>query len=149
MPYKNVEEIRQAYQFSDLQSFLDIYYFGANVLQTEQDFYDLTWVYLECCKADHVIHTEIFFDPQTHTDRGIAFQTVINGIHSALTEGQNQLGISSHLIMCFLRHLSAEAALKTLEESRPWHDRIIAVGLDSSEKDHPPAKFEAVFDQAW
>ena len=122
LPYKNVDEIRKAYQFSNLQSFLDIYYAGAGVLQTEQDFYDLTWAYLERCQEDYVVHTEIFFDPQTHTDRGIAFKTVIDGIYSALQDGQKKLGISSHIIMCFLRHLSAESAMATLEESRPWHD---------------------------
>ena len=148
LPYKSVDEIRQAYQFSNLQSFLDIYYAGAAVLQTEQDFYDLTWAYLEQCQQDNVIHTEIFFDPQTHTDRGIAFKTVIDGIYSALQDGQKKLGISSHIIMCFLRHLSAEAAMATLEESRPWFDRIVGVGLDSSELGHPPEKFQAVFDQA-
>lgn len=148
LAYKSVEEVRQAYQFSNLQSFLDIYYAGAEVLQTEQDFYDLTWAYLERCKQDNVVHTEIFFDPQTHTDRGIAFETVINGIHSALVDGEEKLNISSHIIMCFLRHLSAESAMKTLGASRPWRDRIIGVGLDSSELGHPPEKFTAVFDQA-
>ena len=148
LPYQSVDEIRQAYQFSNLQSFLDIYYAGAGVLQTGQDFYDLTWAYLERCQQDSVVHTEIFFDPQTHTDRGIAFKTVIDGIYSALQDGQKKLGISSHIIMCFLRHLSAEAAMDTLEESRPWHDRIIGVGLDSSEAGFPPQLFQEVFEQA-
>ena len=148
LPYNSVDDIRQAYQFSDLQSFLDIYYAGAGVLQTEQDFYELTWAYLERCKQDNVVHTEIFFDPQTHTGRGIAFKTVINGIYSALQDGQKKLGISSHIIMCFLRHLSAESAMATLEESRFWHDRIIGVGLDSSEMGFPPELFKNVFEQA-
>ncbi len=148
LPWGSVEEIRQAYEFSDLQSFLDIYYAGADVLRTEQDFFDLTWAYLERCRSDKVRHTEIFFDPQTHTDRGIAFATVIKGITRALDEGREQLGISSRLIMCFLRHLSAEAAVETLEQALPWRERIVAVGLDSSEKDHPPEKFKAVFDRA-
>ena len=148
LPWGSVEEIREAYEFSDLQSFLDIYYAGADVLRTEQDFFDLTWAYLERCRSDKVRHTEIFFDPQTHTDRGIAFATVIKGITRALDEGREQLGISSQLIMCFLRHLSAEAAMETLEQALPWRQRIVAVGLDSSEKGHPPAKFQAVFDRA-
>ena len=148
LPWGSVEEIRQAYEFSDLQSFLDIYYAGADVLRTEQDFFDLTWAYLERCRSDKVRHTEIFFDPQTHTDRGIAFATVIKGITRALDEGREQLGISSRLILCFLRHLSAEAAMETLEQALPWRERIVAVGLDSSEKDHPPEKFKAVFDRA-
>ncbi len=148
LPWGSVEEIRQAYEFSDLQSFLDIYYAGADVLRTEQDFFDLTWAYLERCRSDKVRHTEIFFDPQTHTYRGIAFETVIEGITRALDEGREQLGISSRLIMCFLRHLSAEAAIETLEQALPWQRHIIAVGLDSSEKDHPPEKFQAVFDRA-
>ena len=148
LPYNSVEEVRRAYEFNDLQSFLDIYYAGAAVLQSEQDYYDLTWAYLQRCHQNHVVHTEIFFDPQTHTDRGIAFDTVINGISSALHDGQKMLGISHQLIMCFLRHLSAEAAMETLEMSKPWHEQIVAVGLDSSELGHPPEKFKAVFDKA-
>lgn len=148
LPWDTVEAVREAYQFSDLQSFLDIYYAGASVLITEQDFYDLTWAYLERCRSDKVRHTEIFFDPQTHTDRGIAVDTVIRGITRALDDGQEQLGISSSLILCFLRHLSAEAAMATLEQALPWRERIIGVGLDSSEKGHPPEKFKAVFDRA-
>ncbi|TVQ36466.1 MAG: adenosine deaminase [Wenzhouxiangella sp.] len=148
LPWDSVEAIRRAYEFSDLQSFLDIYYAGADVLRTEQDFFDLTWAYLERCRSDKVRHTEIFFDPQTHTDRGIAFETVIQGISRALDEGRERLGISSRLILCFLRHLSAEAAMETLEQALPWQKHIIAVGLDSSEKDHPPEKFKAVFDRA-
>ena len=148
LPWDSVEDIRRAYEFSDLQSFLDIYYAGADVLRTEQDFFDLTWAYLERCRSDKVRHTEIFFDPQTHTDRGIAIDTVIQGITRALDEGREQLGISSRLILCFLRHLSAEAAMDTLEQALPWRERIVAVGLDSSEKDHPPEKFKAVFERA-
>lgn len=148
LPYASVEEVRQAYRFSDLQSFLDIYYAGACVLLKPQDFHDMTRAYLERCKADHVRHTEIFFDPQTHTDRGVPFEDVIEGITSALREGERDLGISSRLILCFLRHLSAEAAMETLEQALPYGDRIVAVGLDSSEKGHPPEKFQAVFDRA-
>ncbi len=115
IPYESPHELRKAYEFEDLQSFLDIYYQGANALRTEQDFYDLTWAYLERCKADNVIHTEIFFDPQTHTDRGIEFETVINGIHRAMQDGNEQLGITSQIIACFLRHLSEESAIETLQ----------------------------------
>ncbi|MEE4297421.1 MAG: adenosine deaminase [Wenzhouxiangella sp.] len=148
LPWDSVDAVRAAYQFSDLQSFLDLYYAGASVLLTEQDFFDLTWAYLLRCYDDRVRHTEIFFDPQTHTDRGVAFETVINGITRALDAGRDQLGITSQLILCFLRHLSADAAMATLEEALPWKERIIAVGLDSSEKGNPPEKFKAVFDRA-
>ncbi len=148
LPYASVDEVRSAYQFENLQSFLDLYYAGAQVLQTEQDFYDLTWAYLQQCAAQAVRHTEIFFDPQTHTDRGIPFEVVFNGITQALKDGQDVLGISSAMILCFLRHLSAEAAMATLEQALPYQDRIIAVGLDSSEMGHPPSKFRAVFDRA-
>jgi adenosine deaminase len=148
LPFDSVEAIRAAYEFSNLQDFLDIYYQGANVLQTEQDFYDLTWAYLERCKAQNVMHVEPFFDPQTHTDRGISFDVVINGIHRALQEGKQQLGITSYLIMCFLRHLPEGAAFVTLEQALPHKDKIIAVGLDSSEKDFPPKLFERVFAKA-
>lgn len=148
LPYTSVEEVRRAYQFSDLQSFLDIYYAGACVLLEPRDFHDMTMAYLERCKADNVRHTEIFFDPQTHTDRGVPFEAVIEGITSALREGERELGISSKLILCFLRHLSAEAAMDTLEQALPYRDRIVAVGLDSAEKGHPPEKFTAVFDRA-
>lgn len=148
LPYQTIEQIEAAYEFEDLQSFLDLYYQGAEVLQTEQDFYDLTWAYLKRCQDEHVLHTEIFFDPQTHTDRGVEFATVINGIWRALQEGKEQLGISSYLIMCFLRHLSEEAAFETLRQALPYRDRIIAVGLDSSEKGNPPDKFDRVFKQA-
>jgi len=145
LPYSSVEEIRNAYQFNNLQDFLDIYYQGADVLQTEQDFYDLTWAYLKKCQQQNVIHVEPFFDPQTHTDRGVAFETVISGISRALKDGQTKLNISSQLIMCFLRHLSEDAALETLKQAQPFLDKLIAVGLDSSEQGHPPEKFSRVF----
>ncbi len=148
IPYKSVAEIRAAYEFSDLQSFLDIYYAGAAVLQTRQDFYDLTWAYLERAAADNVRHVEIFFDPQTHTERGISFDIVLDGIHRALQAGEDKLGISFRLILCFLRHLTADEAMQTLEEALPHRNRIDAVGLDSSEVGHPPSKFTAVFDRA-
>ncbi|MCX0333042.1 adenosine deaminase [Acinetobacter radioresistens] len=148
IPYKSVEEVRQAYNFHNLQSFLDIYYAGANVLIHEEDFYDLAWAYFKKCAEDHVVHAEIFFDPQTHTDRGIAFETVLNGLQRACNDAKTKLGISSYLIMCFLRHLSEEAALKTLEQALPYKNQIIAVGLDSSEVGHPPAKFTRVFAKA-
>jgi adenosine deaminase len=148
LKYKSVGELRKAYQFSNLQEFLDIYYEGANVLREEQDFYDLTWAYLTKVKEQGVVHTEIFFDPQTHTDRGILFATVINGINRALQDGHDKLGISSRLIMCFLRHLDEAAAFKTLNEALDYKDLIVAVGLDSSEKGNPPSKFERVFAKA-
>ncbi|AUV88967.1 adenosine deaminase [Vibrio campbellii] len=148
IPYESPQELRKAYEFEDLQSFLDIYYQGANALRTEQDFYDLTWAYLERCKADNVIHTEIFFDPQTHTDRGIEFETVINGIHRAMQDGNEQLGITSQIIACFLRHLSEESAIETLKSIIKHQDKIIGVGLDSSELGHPPEKFKRAFQQA-
>jgi adenosine deaminase len=148
LPYASVEALREAYQFSNLQDFLDIYYQGAAVLLQEQDFYDLTRAYLEKVAVQNVRHVEIFFDPQTHTERGVAFETVLNGISAALADGRNQLGVSSELILCFLRHLSAEAAMQTLQQALTYKDRIIAVGLDSSEAGHPPAKFRAVFERA-
>ena len=148
IPYKSVEEVKQAYNFQNLQSFLDIYYAGANVLIVEQDFYDLAMAYFEKCAADNVVHTEMFFDPQTHTDRGIAFETVINGLQRACDDATAKFGITSHLIMCFLRHLSEEAAFETLEQALPYKDQIIGVGLDSSEVGHPPSKFERVFAKA-
>ncbi|KAB0624864.1 adenosine deaminase [Acinetobacter gandensis] len=148
IPYKSVEEVKQAYNFHNLQSFLDIYYAGANVLIVEQDFYDLAMAYFKKCAADHVVHTEMFFDPQTHTDRGVAFATVINGLQRACDDAKAKFGISSHLIMCFLRHLSEEAAFETLQQALPYKDQIIGVGLDSSEVGHPPSKFERVFAQA-
>ena len=148
IPYQSPEELRKAYDFEDLQSFLDIYYQGAGVLQTEQDFYDLTWAYLERCQADNVIHTEIFFDPQTHTERGIAFATAINGIHNALQAGKEQLGISSLVIACFLRHLSEESAFDVLDEVLQHKDKIIGVGLDSTELGFASDKFVRVFQKA-
>ncbi|NOJ22332.1 adenosine deaminase [Vibrio coralliilyticus] len=148
LPFTTPEEVKAAYEFTNLQSFLDIYYQGANVLIHEQDFYDLTWAYLLRCKADNVIHTEIFFDPQTHTERGIAFDTVINGIHRALQDAKEQFGISSRIIMCFLRHLDEDSAFVTLEQALAHKDKIIGVGLDSSEVGHPPEKFARVFAKA-
>ena len=148
IPYQSVEEVKQAYNFHNLQSFLDIYYAGANVLVHEQDFYDLAWAYFEKCAEDRVVHTEMFFDPQTHTERGVEFATVIAGLKRACQDAQQKLGISSQLIMCFLRHLSEEKAFETLEQALPFKDEIIAVGLDSSEVGHPPAKFERVFAKA-
>lgn len=148
LPFNSVEEVRQAYQFTDLQSFLDIYYEGAQVLLKEQDFYDMTWAYLHKARSQNVRHTEIFFDPQTHTDRGVAFDTVITGIHRALIDAEQRLGLTSKLIMCFLRHLSADTAMETLKQALPYKDWIIAVGLDSSEVSHPPEKFTEVFDKA-
>jgi len=148
LPYADVEALRAAYRFTSLQDFLDLYYQGMSVLQSEQDFYDLTLAYLKRAAADNVKHTEIFFDPQGHTERGIAFETVLNGIDRALADGARELGVTSRLILCFLRHLSAEAAMATLGQALPHRGRIVAVGLDSSEQGHPPAKFKEVFDRA-
>jgi adenosine deaminase len=145
IPFSSAAEVRAAYEFDNLQSFLDIYYQGANVLVKEQDFYDLCWAYLLRCQQDNVLHTEIFFDPQTHTARGIAFDTVVAGLHRALEQGRKELGISSELILCFLRHLDEESALATLQQALPHRDKIIAVGLDSAEAGNPPQKFEKVF----
>jgi adenosine deaminase len=143
--YASVDELRRAYAFTDLQSFLDIYYAGASVLLTEQDFYDMTWAYLVRAQADNIRHTEIFFDPQTHTERGVSFATAIGGIHRALQDARTQLGVNGALIMCFLRHLSEEEAFATLEQALPYRDKFIGVGLDSSERGHPPEKFARVF----
>jgi adenosine deaminase len=148
LAYDSAAEVRKAYEFEDLQSFLDIYYQGARVLRHEQDFYDMTWAYMKTAQRENVRHVEMFFDPQTHTDRGIAFETAIKGIHRALTDAQDQLGVSSKLIMCFLRDLSADAAMETLHQAIPFRDWIRAVGLDSAEVGHPPEKFVHVFDQA-
>ena len=145
LAYQSVEELRRAYAFTDLQSFLDIYYAGASVLLTEQDFFDMTWAYLQRAHADQVRHAEIFFDPQTHTARGVAFSTVIDGIHRALREAQAQWGMSGGLIMCFLRHLSEDDAFATLEQALPFRAKFIGVGLDSSERGHPPENFARVF----
>lgn len=146
--FRSVEEVREAYNFHNLQSFLDIYYEGAQVLIHEQDFYDLTRAYLDKMAAENVRHVEIFFDPQTHTERGISFETVIKGIHRALNDAKNLYGISSRLILCFLRHLSEAEAMRTLEQALPFKQWITAVGLDSSEVGHPPEKFKTVFDRA-
>ncbi len=146
--YGSVEALRAAYAFTDLQSFLDIYYAGASVLLQEQDFFDMAWAYLLKAKADNVVHTELFFDPQTHTDRGVPFEVVIKGLSRACAQARVQLGVSAKLIMCFLRHLSEDAAFDTLEASLPFRDHFIGVGLDSSEKGHPPEKFARVFARA-
>ena len=148
LPYADVDELRRAYVFDDLQSFLDIYYAGCSVLLTEQDFYDLTTAYLTRAASQGVRHAEIFFDPQTHTDRGVPFERCITGISRALQHGEDQQGISSGLILCFLRHLSEEAALDTLEEARPFAHLLTAVGLDSAEVGNPPSKFTAAFRRA-
>lgn len=145
LSWPDVEALRQAYSFTDLQSFLDIYYAGASVLLTQQDFYDMTWAYLERAHADNVHHVEIFFDPQTHTERGVPFATVIDGIHGALADAGARWGISGGLIMCFLRHLSEQDAMATLEQALPHREKIIGVGLDSSEHGHPPEKFTGAF----
>jgi len=148
IPFASVDEIRSAYNFYDLQSFLDIYYKGSNVLIKRQDFFDLTWAYMLKCREESIVHTEIFFDPQTHTYRGINFDLVINGIHDALLKAKKELGISSKIIMCFLRHLDEDSAFKTLDQALIHKDKIIGVGLDSSESGHPPSKFERVFKKA-
>ncbi|MFC3854156.1 adenosine deaminase [Salinispirillum marinum] len=145
LPYKRVEDVRAAYQFSNLQEFLDLYYQGMSVLQTEQDYYDLTMAYLQRCQQDNVVHTEIMFDPQGHLERGIAFATVFNGISGALLDAERQWGLSHRLIMSFLRHLSEESAFAALAEAEPFLKHIHAVGLDSSEMGHPPEKFARVF----
>ncbi|OBS07937.1 adenosine deaminase [Acidihalobacter prosperus] len=143
--YPDVEALRAAYRFHDLQSFLDLYYEGCAVLLAEQDFYELTLAYLRRAAAQGVVHTELFFDPQSHTHRGVAFATVFDGISRALAEGERSLGITSRLILCFLRHLDEADAFDTLRQAEPYLDRIVAVGLDSSEVGHPPSKFERVF----
>ena len=148
IPYDSVEDVRAAYNFNNLQSFLDIYYAGANVLLTQDDFYDLTWEYILKCVEDNVIHTEIFFDPQTHTERGVAFEAIITGIKEALADAKEKYGITSCIIMCFLRHLSQEAAFETLEQAMAFKEDIIGVGLDSSELGNPPSKFKEVFQKA-
>ena len=145
IPFASVEDVRAAYAFSNLQDFLDIYYAGASVLQTEADFHDLALAYFDRAAADSVVHAEIMFDPQTHTDRGIAFDTVMRGLLSGMAAAQAKHGMTSALIMSFLRHLSEDAAFETLAAAEPWLDRIAAVGLDSSEVGHPPAKFARVF----
>ena len=146
IPFNSVEELKKAYTFNCLQDFLDIYYQGASVLLYEQDFYDLTYSYLLKCKDQHVKHTEIMFDPQTHTERGVPFETIIKGISRACQDANENLNISSLLIMSYLRHLSEEKAFETLQQSLPFKDLITAVGLDSSEKGNPPSKFKNVFE---
>jgi adenosine deaminase len=148
LPYASVEALRAAYAFTDLQSFLDIYYAGASVLLKEQDFFDMAWAYFERAAVDNVVHAEIFFDPQTHTERGVPIEAVILGLDHACRRAHAEFGISSALILCFLRHLSEEAALQTLEQALPWRRHFIGVGLDSSERGHPPEKFARVFARA-
>ncbi len=145
LPYADVESLRRAYAFTNLQSCLDIYYAGASVLLAEQDFHDMAWAYLQRAAADNVLRAEIFFDPQTHTARGVAMETVINGLHSACRAARAQLGVDAELILCFLRHLSEQEAFETLEQALPLRDKFIGVGLDSSELGHPPEKFARVF----
>ncbi|MDB9951435.1 adenosine deaminase [Candidatus Thioglobus sp.] len=148
LPFNSVNEVKKAYQFSNLQDFLDIYYQGAEVLLHKQDFYDLAWAYLLMCKQQNVMHVEPFFDPQTHTERGVPFETIVSGIAEALADGKAKLGITSRLIMCFLRHLSEESAIETLKSSEQFTDVIYGVGLDSAEKGNPPEKFINVFSKA-
>jgi len=148
LPYPSVDALRQAYRFSNLQDFLDIYYQGMSVLITEQDFYDLAWAYLQRARADNVRHVEMFFDPQGHTTRGIAFSTVISGLHRAITDAGRELGVKASLIMCFLRHLDETAAQRTLDGALAFRDKIVGVGLDSSEAGNPPSKFARVFARA-
>ena len=145
LPYPDVNALRAAYRFHDLQSFLDIYYAGASVLRTREDFADMTWAYLARARGDNVAHAEIFFDPQTHLARGVSFETVIGGLTAACGRARAQLGVTSSLILCFLRHLSEAEAFATLEQAMPYREHLIGVGLDSSEKGHPPAKFARVF----
>jgi adenosine deaminase len=146
--YDSVRKLREAYDFADLQSFLDLYYEGTQVLLYERDFYDVTWAYLQKASSQGVRHAEIFFDPQAHTERGVDLGTVITGLRRALEDGERRLGISSHLIMCFLRHRNSEEAMETLRRALPYQDWIVGVGLDSSEAGHPPEDFEAVFEEA-
>ena len=145
LPHASVEDLRRAYAFTNLQSFLDIYYAGASVLRKEQDFHDMAWAYLQRAAADNVLRAEIFFDPQTHTARGVAMETVINGLYRACQDAKRELGVDAELILCFLRHLSEEDAFETLEQALPLRDKFIGVGLDSSELGHPPEKFARVF----
>jgi len=148
LPFSSVEELAGRYDFENLQSFLDIYYLACAVLRTEQDFYELTWAYLRQCQLENIVHTEIFFDPQSHTGRGIPFSVVIDGIHRALRQAETELGISSRLIMCFLRHLPVESAFATWRQAEPYLDRIHGVGLDSGERNFPPRLFTGVFARA-
>ena len=148
IPFNNISDVKKAYNFSNLESFLKIYYEGAKVLVKEQDFFDLTWSYVLKCKEDKVVHTEIFFDPQTHVDRGINFDVVINGIYKALKKAENDFGLSFKIIMCFLRHLDQESGFKILDQALNHKDKIFGVGLDSAELGHPPKKFEKLFKKA-
>jgi len=148
IPFNNIEEIKSAYSFTNLDSFLKIYYEGSNVLIHEEDFFDLTWEYILKCKEDNIVHTEIFFDPQSHLPRGVSFETVINGIDKALKKAEKDFGISSKIIMCFLRHLDEESCFDVLKQACNHKDKIIGVGLDSSEKGNPPSKFKRLFEQA-
>lgn len=148
LPFASVDEMRAAYDFQDLQSFLDLYYASISVVCTEEDFHDLTLAYLKKAASQNVRHSEIFFDPQSHTARNIPMETVLNGITSALEQGEKELGVSSRLILCFLRHLSAESAWETLQQALPFREQFIGVGLDSSEVGHPPSKFVKVFEEA-
>ena len=147
IPYPNVEALRKAYAFTDLQSFLDIYYAGASVLLKEEDFFDMAMAYFRRAAADNVVHAELFFDPQTHTERGVSFETVINGLTRACDTAKRELGVSALLIMCFLRHLSEEAAFATLEESLPYRHQFVGIGLDSGERGNPPDKFARVYER--
>jgi adenine deaminase len=148
LPYASAEDVRKAYEFSDLQSFLDIYYQSTRVLLHDRDFYDLTWAYLKKANEQNVRHAEIFFDPQAHTARDVPIREIIEGVDQALRDGERNFGISSKLILCFLRHLTAEDAMQTLDDALPYRDRFAGVGLDSSEFGHPPEKFRAVFSRA-
>ena len=148
IPFKNIDDVKKAYNFNNLDSFLKIYYEGAKVLIKEQDFFDLTWAYILKCKEDNIVHTEIFFDPQTHTDRGVDFDIVINGIFNALKKAEKEFGLSFKIIMCFLRHLSEDECFKILDKALAHKDKIYGVGLDSSEKGNPPKKFEKLFKKA-
>ena len=148
IPFENINDVKSAYNFSNLESFLNIFYQGSNVLIKEEDFFDLTWAYTLKCKEDNVVHTEIFFDPQTHVNRGIHFEVVINGIYKALTKANKEFGLTSKIIMCFLRHLDEKSAFEILDQALVHKNKIVAVGLDSSELDNPPRKFERVFKKA-
>lgn len=148
IPYKTLGDVEKAYAFDNLQSFLDIYYAGASVLLHEQDFFDLMFAYLQKCRTQNIVHAEIMFDPQTHLERGITFETMFNGYYAAIEQAHKEWGQSASLIMCFLRHLSADSAMEVLKQAEPFRDKILTVGLDSSELGHPPEKFEAVYTEA-
>ena len=148
IPFENINDVKSAYNFSNLESFLNIFYQGSNVLIKEQDFFDLTWAYTLKCKEDNVVHTEIFFDPQTHVNRGIHFEVVINGIYKALAKANKEFGLTSKIIMCFLRHLDEKSAFEILDQALVHKNKIIGIGLDSSELGHPPRKFKRVFKKA-